>query len=291
MEFLLNDYSFDGQFNSIDDFCDWFCLELRGIFDYIIDKQITLYKKSDFYSRKITKNNSFADILRQSNDPVITKIKMYISQMAYQDPYWDFDPKTDLLAEYDCPMKNDLPNCFSEAIERDKIIISSSHSDYSDDVIQYHKNNVDGTLVNILSFKTFLHWVLINDSSEVKYVFEHYKFEQPVRFVQINNKCYAADAINNNNLSVKDKIEVLSHIPDMIESMSNGVKTRFWDKIEDGIFEYRISVSDGREFRLLFFQKNGINFLNGFIKKTQTTPTDQKKLAKTIKRDYINSTL
>lgn len=112
MEFLLNDYSFDGQFNSIEDFCDWFRLELRGIFDYIIDKQIPLYKKSDFYSRKITNNDTFADILRQSNNPVITKIKMYITQMAYQDPYWDIEPKTDLSAVYDCPMKNDFQIVF-----------------------------------------------------------------------------------------------------------------------------------------------------------------------------------
>lgn len=73
--------------------------------------------------------------------------------------------------------------------------------------------------------------------------------------------------------------------------MSNGVKTRFWDKIEDDIFEYRILVSDDRQFRLLFFQKDGINFLNGFIKKTQTTPPNQKRLAKNIKRDYLNSIL
>ena len=75
------------------------------------------------------------------------------------------------------------------------------------------------------------------------------------------------------------------NISELIRGLSTGTKNRFWDKLSDGIFEYRISVSAGREFRLFFIQAEAIIFLNGFIKKQQTTPQYEIEKAKRIKRD------
>ena len=63
---------------------------------------------------------------------------------------------------------------------------------------------------------------------------------------------------------------------------SQGLKSHWWDSVEADICEYRISISSNREFRLFFLWKKELIFLNGFIKKTETTPAAEKRKAREI---------
>lgn len=289
MDIILNDYSLDGKFDDLDSFIEWFNVEFKNILDYLIEKHYRLLKKSDLYLRKITAQKSLLEILNISGDPAITRIKLYIQKMAFREPYWDNELKTNLDIDYFCPMDNDIPNCFTEAIERDKVVISLKHEDFNCNIINYKRDGIDGTIYNINTYINFLIWLLGQKENSTKYIFENYRYQQNVYFPQINNRCYAAEAIDNNDLIIKDKIAILNNISNMIESMKKGEKTRFWDSIRNGIFEYRISVSNGREFRLLFFQSGGIYFLNGFIKKTNNTPIKEIELAEKLKQKIEKS--
>ena len=106
-------------------------------------------------------------------------------------------------------------------------------------------------------------------------------------FAEISGRCYAQEAIQQNELTLNDKKNVLLNISELIRGLSTGTKNRFWDKLSDGIFEYRISISAGREFRLLFVQDEAIIFLNGFIKKEQKTPQYEIEKAKRIKKNVL----
>lgn len=119
MEFVLNDYSLDGQFKDIEEFINWFHIEIKGVLDHFVEKEIPLLKKSDFYSRKITQEKTLWDVLHINGDPMIYQIKKYIIQMAVTEPYWDIDSKTSMDITYICPKSEDIPNCFTEAIERE----------------------------------------------------------------------------------------------------------------------------------------------------------------------------
>ena len=57
--------------------------------------------------------------------------------------------------------------------------------------------------------------------------------------------------------------------------------------IEDGIFEIRCKVGNNISRVLYFFYFEGkIILTNGFVKKTQTTPTEEIKLAKKYRADF-----
>ena len=59
-------------------------------------------------------------------------------------------------------------------------------------------------------------------------------------------------------------------------------ESRFWKSFGGGLFEFRENISDGRIFRLFFCQDGAIQFLNGFVKKTQETPQQEKTKARNI---------
>lgn len=289
MDIVLNDYSFNGQFTTTDEFALWIHSEWIQMFDYFLERKIALYKKSDFYSRNITKDKTLNDLLQISGDPIISKIKSFIINSAYTEPYWDDDEilKTDLTSSYKCIHDEELPNCFSEAIERNKTVISIKNEEYSNSFYLCNKNGKDVKIDNIIEFNSFLCWLLNSDIPDVKYVFENYRFQREIKFVEIRGRCYAEEAILNNGLTADDKRAVLFNISELIRGLGTGTKNRFWDSLSDGIFEYRMSVSSGREFRMLFVQDTAIYFLNGFIKKEQKTPNYEIEKAKKIIREYF----
>ena len=285
MEFVFNDYSLNGQFEDIEGFLEWFHHELKHILNYSIDKKIPLLKKSDFYSRKITKDKTLSDVLQINGDPLVSQIKSYIIKMAFTEPYWDLDIKTQSSIDYKCPYCDDIPNCFTEAVERGQVLLSVKNQEFQDGQIAFQRGGVGGFINNFSTYMHFLKWLLIQGDSDKRYIFENFRYGEKVSFPIVNGRCYAVEAIENNELNGKDKQIILEGITRMLEGLKKGEKNRFWDSFGNGIFEYRVSVSEGREFRLLFFQNEGIYFLNGFIKKTQETPRRVIEKAVELKKE------
>ena len=59
--------------------------------------------------------------------------------------------------------------------------------------------------------------------------------------------------------------------------------------LEEGIFELRAKVgSDISRVLYFFYIEKRIVLTNGFVKKTQKTPENEKKLAKKYRDDFIN---
>lgn len=292
MDFVINEYALDGQFETIEVFVDWIYEEWLPVMELLIKKQHAIYKKTDIYSRNITRQYTLQDVLRkEKNNPVITAIKLFLVKSAYEPPYWDEEKviKTDLRNTYVCPHDTELPNCFSEAIERDGFLLSVYNSNFICETIPYFKNDVPGEIINLVDRNSILRLLLTYENTEIRFVFEHYKFNRKVSFAEHNGKCYAEEAILESRLSSLDRLKILLNISELICALDSGKKTHFWDNLGEGIFEYRVSISDGREFRLLFIQDNSIIFLNGFIKKTEKTPKMEIEKAKSIKKLFMQS--
>jgi Phage derived protein Gp49-like (DUF891). len=287
MEVIVNDFSLTGQFQSCDEFIDYMLDELCPILDLIIEKQIPFLKKQDFYDNKITEKLSLNDIFQIHNDPAITKIRNYIIKLAYHKPYWGSEARTDKNVNYSYPSKGEEPNCFTETIERKDALFSFPLKEYETERFQCYRNDKALFIQNITGKKTFFDTYLMDDIKNIRYILERYPFEQSVILAEIKGKCYAEEALLNNNLKLEDMQKILMSLPKMIEGMGNGKKNKYWDSLRDEIFEFRIDVSDNRAFRLLFFHNNSIVFVNGFIKKTQKTPKDEIEKAIKIKKDYL----
>lgn len=284
MELILNDFSLDGQFKGVEDFANYIRDILAPLLDVIIDNEIVFLKKSDFYGAAVTADLSLHDLMLMANEPTISLLKQYIVNLGYCEPYWDTDMATKEEVQYGYPLHREEPNCFTEVIERCGKLISFKHPDFKEEKISCSRNEKRIDILNITVVEQILKEYLREDKGKVRYVLEKYPYKRSVMCAEVKGRCYANEALCENNLNETDLINLLDAVPRLMEDLDNGRKTDLWDKLQEDIFELRIHVSAGRIFRLLFVQHNGICFLNGFIKKTQKTPLDEINKAVEIKK-------
>lgn len=83
MELILNDYSIAGQFETLDSFETYFINQLDPVMQIAIKRKIPFYKRMDTFSRLLTKKESIDDYIRAINNPVASRIKVNLIQMAY----------------------------------------------------------------------------------------------------------------------------------------------------------------------------------------------------------------
>lgn len=290
MELILNDYSIAGQFETLDSFETYFINQLDPAMQIVIERKIPFYKRMDTFSRLLTDNISVNDYIRAVNNPVATRIKVNLIQMAYAEPYWDEKEQlqSDENVDYRYPGEYEEPNCFTEVIERNESIFSFPYDKYMEKEIQCFRNNEERRIVNVHSKAELFFTYLKDDKTNLKYVFENYPFERHIKFACVNEKCHTEEALLSPEILMCDIEKIFMNIPKLIEDKSAGKKTHWWDSIENDIFEYRVSISSNREFRIFFLWRNEIIFLNGFIKKTMSTPENEKKKARAIIKNMKN---
>lgn len=284
MELILNEFSLDGQFQSLDDFADYVRDILAPFLDIVVENQIPLLKKSDFYALLVMEGVSLNDLLFMSNEPAISVFKSYLVKLGYCEPYWDSNPATKPEVHYRFPAGTDAPNCFTETMERNGKLVSVDHKDYREESVTCFRNEQQIEIVNLTHVEQLLKEFLQEDKMRIRYILERYPYQRPVRCAEVNGRCYAEEALCCNDLTETDLTALVNSISRLIEDLDHGRKSDLWDKLQEDIFEMRMHVSRGRIFRLLFVQEHGMCFLNGFIKKTQKTPPEEIRKALDIRR-------
>lgn len=89
------------------------------------------------------------------------------------------------------------------------------------------------------------------------------------------------------SLDTKMKAKVLGII-DVLEEYGTQLREPYSKHLDDGIFEIRGKVgSDITRVLYFFYYDKRIILTNGFIKKTQQTPKNEIKLAKSYRKDFI----
>jgi len=110
------------------------------------------------------------------------------------------------------------------------------------------------------------------------------KFEI-ILYVKQNGDCPIEDFIKS--LDKKMSAKIVGMI-DILEEKGYQIREPYSKEIEDGIFELRCGVGNNITRILYFFYCGGkIVLTNGFVKKTQKTPTKEIKLAKKYRNDYL----
>jgi hypothetical protein len=133
-EVLINELSLSGQFNSIDEFISGGALfKFNAILNEIKGPDILLYKNYDFFKSMITGDATIHDILigtisRQYDE--IRKMKTSLSCL-FEDPYWENNQKHSPDVIYLFNGKCVTGQSVAEACERDRIVISFFHRDFS----------------------------------------------------------------------------------------------------------------------------------------------------------------
>lgn len=108
-----------------------------------------------------------------------------------------------------------------------------------------------------------------------------------VLFYQKNDgKIPVEEFILSQNLKVQAKI---FRYLELLEKEGNNLREPFSRPVGEGIFEIRPHAG-GVYIRILYFFISGgkVIVTNGFIKKTNKTPSEQIELAKKYRADYLN---
>ncbi len=88
-------------------------------------------------------------------------------------------------------------------------------------------------------------------------------------------------------LDVKMRAKVLGII-NVLEEKGNQLREPYSKHLDDGIFEIRGKVgTDITRVLYFFYYGKKIILTNGFIKKTQETPKQEIRLAKSYRREYL----
>ena len=76
---------------------------------------------------------------------------------------------------------------------------------------------------------------------------------------------------------------------ELLEDNGTALRMPYSEHLDDGIFQLRAKVGNNIS-RILYFFKVGkeIILTNGFVKKTQKTPTEEIALAKKYRTDFFN---
>ena len=93
------------------------------------------------------------------------------------------------------------------------------------------------------------------------------------------------------SLSVKERVLIYKNIEKLLEYKNNNfnLSDKFTKPLQDGIFELKVDLYNKASRSLYFYEKNQtIIFTNGFIKKSQKTPSREIKKAKIIMESYKN---
>ena len=183
MEILLNDKSLVGQFSQ-DKFIEFCTYQLLPILKKIQEMNGQLLKDYETYQKKVTPQFTLNDLLCVKGNPVIDRLKSYIVQLT-KEPYWNEDIKTNKNKLYKCIIA-DIPNCITEAFERDGLLLSFDDKRFSGISIELICDGTNEYVRNIYNVESLNHhleelgYIVVwsNNSFLVKSI--GYKFE--VRF-------------------------------------------------------------------------------------------------------------
>ena len=90
-----------------------------------------------------------------------------------------------------------------------------------------------------------------------------------------------------NSLDIKMRSKLLM-VLNVLQEKGNQLREPYSKHLEDGIFEVRGKVGTDISRVLYFFYYGGkIILTNGFIKKTQKTPSEEIRRAKNYRKDYL----
>ncbi len=106
-----------------------------------------------------------------------------------------------------------------------------------------------------------------------------------IAYEKEDGKSPVEDFINGLDVKMRAKMYGLLSI---LQDKGNMLREPYSKHLDDGIFELRCKVGNNIARVLYFFYYEGkIILTNGFVKKTKKTPTEEIRLAKERRTDFI----
>lgn len=284
MSVIVNDFSVDEQFNSMEELLDSLNNSTIPAMKVLEMLKIDILKSYNTYSLKITKDKTLGELLRIRSYPEITKFKSQLVNLCFEEPYWEDNSKSNNSSVYECKYtenKNDY--CIAEALERKIPLISFEHNDFKESVINIKRNGQSCDICNFYNKDVLLEILRELRKIDGKDYFL-FKYNMEESFGRTIGKDYFNELIKCASLNNEDIDIIVNDMERLILNIKNGQDPRrLTGPIEGKLKEFRTSLRDKREIRVFYFQHNGKTvFLNGFLKKTEQTPDNEIEKAKIL---------
>ena len=154
MEILINELSLSGQFATIQHFVNNGLIPFISVLKELnISKDVVL-KKYDFWNSQITPTDNLHGIFVHKSDE-ITRFKAILSRLI-DEPFWENSQKQNLADYYECNGNNISYSSIAESCERDKVVISFIHVNFSSAKLRVLKNNKPINVNNLFSKEHYI---------------------------------------------------------------------------------------------------------------------------------------
>lgn len=300
MDAIINDFSLNGQFESPEKFFDSLAENTLPAFQDLLCQKYEVLKSYTTYARKISSNMTLYDTLRTQRFrgyPEATRFKSFLSSCS-ENPFWSDSPQTDCSAEYyvDQISGEDaiLPNCITEALTRNAVVLSFVKSDFKNSEILIYKNGQAHKIQNVYDGETTGRALFCRGQIGLSELLMHGKYDLPIVFAHSNQKYYADEGFVEGSLSIHDGLVILENFRKSIEFICKGqLKSRFTDSIthkQETYYEFRCSLPDKKEFRIYYFwHQENLVYLNSIVKKTPQIPQAVKNRSVELIKNYRTS--
>lgn len=284
MEFIFNDSSLFEQYNDVDHFVDDLYTNTLPMLKHLDQIGQKILKGYETYKQKVTKHITLGETLNIKGRAEITLVKSYLSNLSFSEPYWNDDLKTDDKADYKCTYNDSLPNCFTEALERNGSLISFKTEPFDTLKLMLLKNNIEHEIINNYDPDSFLENMLDKGIINESYYLSNQGKSLKILLYGNKGRIHIQEFFDQNNLSKTDKDKVIEKIMLLLDHLINRTDPGTLCKcLGNGLWELRGELSEQRAFRIFYIlSSKGIVFLNGFIKKTQETPQRELDIARDI---------
>lgn len=132
MDFILNEKSLYGQFESVDKFLKSLEANLQCFKLVRSQEEGEIRKIADFYKCKITEKLSLGDLKQYPRSDELSRFRIALDKEMRTEPYWDLNPVHDYGISYWMGEEDMAATAVAEAIARQEPLLSFDSVVYSD---------------------------------------------------------------------------------------------------------------------------------------------------------------
>lgn len=299
MEIVFNDYSLSAQFETDEDFMDSLIKYTFPLLDMLKRCCSIVLKKYESYSLNVTSEISIYDLLTSNKYrgyPEFQKFRSLLADLS-DTPYWEDEPKTARESIYSTRYTGFFsgvePNCFSEAYEREKIILSIENEEFKEKTIAIKKDDNEDIVNNFYDLDSSVEILFQRKLISFSELLHSISNDIDISFYKHNEIIVIDKEFTNEEFTNEDLSKIISYFKNWKLGITEGTMlSRLTDSFDYKGMSYnelRITLDD-REFRMFYkIFKSKYVFFNILVKDTRSTPEYIKEKTYNLINNYIRS--
>lgn len=124
MDFILNEESLKGQFDTVDKFLETLSVNVRCFSLIHKNRENNIYKIADFYKCNLTPNKRICDLKKYQYSDELLRFQIQLDQEIATVPYWDENPSHNMNQVYYWDENDVTATAIAEAAEKNGPLLS-----------------------------------------------------------------------------------------------------------------------------------------------------------------------